>query len=96
MSEKVGGYAYQVSDRGQMTIDHTAREKLGVRPGMIAYQRVVDGHLEVIFLPAPHRRSLHGVLHRQGQEPRATTARELEEAVMDAIARDHEKRDENA
>ncbi len=88
--------AYQVSDRGQITIDRDAREKLGVRPGMIAYQRVVDGHLEVIFLPAPHRRSLYGALHREGQEPKVTTAKELEEAVMQAIAEDIEKRDENA
>lgn len=89
--------AYQVSERGQITIDRDAREKLGIRPGMIAYQRVVAGHLEVIFLPAPHQRSLYGVLHREGKEPKATTASELEEAVMDAVAEKQEKiRDENA
>jgi hypothetical protein len=28
---------------------------------MVAYQRVVAGHLEVIFLPETHRRSLYGI-----------------------------------
>jgi hypothetical protein len=57
---------------------------------MVAYQRVVSGRLEVIFLPAPHRRSLYGALHREGEEPQATTADELEDAVMEAIAADQE------
>lgn len=78
--------ASRVSERGQITIDRAAREQLGVRPGMVAYQRVVAGHLEVVFLPAPHRESLYGVFHREGEPPRVTTGDELEEAVMEAIA----------
>ncbi len=76
----------QVSERGQITIDRAAREQLGVRPGMIAYQRVVSGHLEVVFLPAPHRRSLYGVFHRPGERDKARTPEEIEEAVMEAVA----------
>ncbi len=75
----------QVSQRGQITIDRAVREKLGVQPGMVAYQRVVDGRLEVIFLPAPHRRSQFGAFHREGEAPKVTTSEELEQAVMEAI-----------
>jgi hypothetical protein len=64
---------------------------------MVAYQRVVGGHLEVIFLPEPHRRSLYCVFHQQAEQPQAITADELEEAVMEAIAAAHEKdRDDHA
>lgn len=78
--------ASQVSERGQITIDRAAREQLGVRPGMVAYQRVVSGHLEVIFLPAPHHRSLYGVFHEEDEQTKIRTAEELEEAVMEAVA----------
>jgi bifunctional DNA-binding transcriptional regulator/antitoxin component of YhaV-PrlF toxin-antitoxin module len=54
--------AAQVSTRGQITIDRGARRALAVEPGMVAVQYVVDGHLEVYFVPAPHRRSLFGAL----------------------------------
>lgn len=80
--------ASQVSEWGQITIDRAAREQLGVRPGMVAYQRVVSGRLEVVFLPAPHRRSLYGVLHRDGEQPLVTTSDDLEEAVMEAVVED--------
>ena len=83
--------ASRVSERGQITIDRAARSQLGIRPGMVAYQRVVGGHLEVIFLPEPHRKSLYGVFHQEGEQPQAITADELEEAVMEAIAAGHEQ-----
>ena len=79
----------RVSDRGQITIDRKARKELKVEPGMIAHQRVVDGHLEIVFLPAPHRRSLFGVLHQPGAPAWPVTAQELEEAVMEAVAEKH-------
>lgn len=78
--------ASHVSERGQITIDRAIRRQLGIQPGMVAYQRVVGGCLEVIFLPAPHCRSLFGAFHRSGEEPRALTPDQLEEAVMEAIA----------
>ena len=78
--------ANRVSGRGQITLDRAARRQLGIRPGMIAYQRVVGGRLGVIFLPAPHRRSLYGTLHQEGEPPRFTDAEHLEEAVMEALA----------
>jgi bifunctional DNA-binding transcriptional regulator/antitoxin component of YhaV-PrlF toxin-antitoxin module len=83
--------ASQVSERGQITIDRMVRRQLGIRPGMVAYQRVVGGHLEVIFLPEPHRRSLYGVFHHGTEQPQAITTDELEEAVMEAISAEQEQ-----
>ncbi len=83
----------QVSERGQITIDRLAREKLGVRPGMVAHQRVVSGHLEVVFLPAPHRKSLFGVFHRAGEGAKEISAEYVEEAVMEAIAEEQAKKE---
>ena len=82
----------RVSDRGQITIDRPAREELGIRPGMVAHQRVVDGRLEVIFLPESHHESLYGVFQDEGRsQARALLPEELEEAVMAAVAQDHEQ-----
>ncbi|MGH2459370.1 MAG: AbrB/MazE/SpoVT family DNA-binding domain-containing protein [Chloroflexota bacterium] len=81
----------QVSERGQITIDRTVRDQLGVRPGMVAYQRVIDNRLEVVFLPAPHRRSLYGVLRDDGHAPAVVTPDQLEEAVMEALATEREE-----
>ena len=76
----------RVSERGQIAIDREARKQLGVEPGMVAYQRVVDGHLEVFFLPKPHRRSLSGIFKIEGEEPKVVTGDQLEEAVIEALA----------
>lgn len=78
----------QVSDRGQITIDRSIRRQLGIEPGMVAVQRIVGGRLEVVFVPAPHRRSLFGILHRPNAPtpPYPTNSDELEEAVMEAVA----------
>ena len=76
----------KVSDRGQITIDRKARKELKVEPGMIAHQRVVGGRLEIVFLPAPHRRSLFGALRGMGAERAPVTGEELERAVMEAVA----------
>ena len=79
----------RVSERGQITIDRKARKELKVEPGMVAQQRVVDGRLEIVFLPAPHRRSLFGVLRGMGAGRAPVTGEELEEAVMEAVAEKH-------
>jgi bifunctional DNA-binding transcriptional regulator/antitoxin component of YhaV-PrlF toxin-antitoxin module len=82
----------KASERGQITIDREVRQQLGVKPGMVAYQRVVDGRLEVLFLPAPHKRSLFGVLRRPGEPPKVLTREQLEEAVIEAVAEEWERR----
>ena len=52
----------KVGERGQITIEKAIREELGVHAGDQAVQWVEDGHLVVTFVPAPHRRSLFGIL----------------------------------
>ena len=76
-----------VNPRGQITVDRTVRERLGVRPGMIAVQQILGNQLVVTFIPAPHERSLAGVL---GKPPRAvpTDWQETREAAERAIAED--------
>lgn len=80
----------KVSERGQITIDRKARQELKVEPGMIAHQRVVNGRLEIVFLPAPHTRSLFGVLRGMGAGRAPVTAEDLEEAVREAVAEKHQ------
>lgn len=77
--------ASRVSARGQITLDRAAREALGVEPGMVAVQIIVEGHLEIYFIPAPHNRSLFGILARpdMGEPPDWET---LEERAAAAIA----------
>ncbi len=60
-----------VTPRGQITVDRAARERLGVKPGMVAVQHVVDNQLVVTFIPGPHNRSLAGIL---GKPPRTVPA----------------------
>jgi len=52
----------KVGERGQITIEKAIREELGVYAGDQAVQWIEDGHVVVAFAPAPHRRSLFGIL----------------------------------
>ncbi|HYU17493.1 MAG TPA: AbrB/MazE/SpoVT family DNA-binding domain-containing protein [Chloroflexota bacterium] len=52
--------ATKVGAKGQVVIDQAIRQKLGIRPGMLAVQRLVDDHVELRFLAGSHRRSLAG------------------------------------
>ena len=54
--------ASSVGERGQITIEKAIREELGVYAGDLAVQRIEDGKVVIEFVPAPHRRSLAGVL----------------------------------
>lgn len=58
-----------VGERFQITIDKAVREELGIKPGDRAIERAEGGRLVIDFMPAPHRRSLLGVLRRPGQPP---------------------------
>ncbi|MDW7711717.1 MAG: AbrB/MazE/SpoVT family DNA-binding domain-containing protein [Deferrisomatales bacterium] len=53
---------YVVGAKGQVVIAKGIREQLGVEPGWVAVQRLVADHVEIRFVPPPHRRSLKGVL----------------------------------
>lgn len=53
---------YTVGSKGQIVIAKEFRDRLGVQSGWVALQRLVDDHVEVYFVPPPHRRSLKGIL----------------------------------
>jgi len=55
---------HRVGAKGQLVIEKEIRDQLGVQPGWTAHQRIVDGHVEINFVPPPQRRSLLGVLAR--------------------------------
>ena len=50
----------KVGTKGQVVITKEIRDKLGIGPGWLASQRVVDGHVEINFIPPRHNRSLLG------------------------------------
>ena len=45
-----------------MVIAKEIRDRLGIEPGWLALQRVVNEHLEIYFVPPEHRNSLKGSL----------------------------------
>ncbi len=51
-----------VGQKGQVVISKKIRDELGVEPGWWALQSIVDGHLEIHFVPPEHNRSLLGSL----------------------------------
>ena len=57
---------------------------------MLAYQRVVRGAFQVIFLPGPHGRSLAGALHRPDETLSPLTGDGMDEAVMEALAQEQD------
>lgn len=61
--------ATKVGPRGQITIEKSIRDQLGIKPKDVAVQEVVNGRLTVYFLPAPHRRSLRGILKPRPKRP---------------------------
>ena len=54
--------ANKVGAKGQIVVEKQIRDRLGVEPGWLALQRLVDDHLEVYFVPPEHTRSLKGSL----------------------------------
>ena len=54
--------AHVVGPKGQVVIAKEIRDQLGVAPGWLALQRLVNDHVEVYFLPPEHRKSLKGSL----------------------------------
>lgn len=58
-----------VGDRFQITIDKSLRDRLGIRPGDLAVERVEDGKLVIEFVPRAHRESLLGIAKRYATRP---------------------------
>ena len=53
---------HRVGLNGQIVIEKPIRDALGVEPGWIALQQLVDDHVEIYFIPSEHDESLVGVL----------------------------------
>ena len=54
--------SYIVGSKGQVVIAKEIRERLGVKPGWVALQRLVGDRVEIYFLPQEHNQSLKGSL----------------------------------
>lgn len=57
----------KVGPKGQIVIEKTIRERLGIEQGYVAVQTLVDDHVEIRFYPGEHTRSLLGILARPNQ-----------------------------
>ena len=53
---------YKVGGKGEVVIKKELRDKLGIEPGWIALQRLVDNRIEIQFIPPEHNESLKGNL----------------------------------
>lgn len=63
----------RVGERGQITIEKSIREELGIYAGDETVQRIEDGRIVIEVVPGRHRRSLAGslkerVAHRPADE----------------------------
>lgn len=67
-----------VGEKGQIVIEKPLREALGVQPGFLTVQTLVDDHVEIRFYPPEHTRSLRGALKKYAT--RALSTDELREA----------------
>lgn len=78
--------AHVVGPKGQVVIAKAIRDRLGIVPGWVALQRVVDDHVEIYFLPPEHRESLKGSLaaHIKGTVPPEDWQRARERGWRDA------------
>ena len=56
--------ANKVGTKGQVVIEKQIRDRLGIGPGWIALQRLVDDHVEIYFVGPEHNRSLLGSLKK--------------------------------
>jgi bifunctional DNA-binding transcriptional regulator/antitoxin component of YhaV-PrlF toxin-antitoxin module len=71
-----------VGTKYQVVIEQAVRQRLGIRPGWIAVQTVVDDHLELRFLPPEHDQSLAGSLRAYGRGVVTDYAREKAEGWL--------------
>jgi bifunctional DNA-binding transcriptional regulator/antitoxin component of YhaV-PrlF toxin-antitoxin module len=76
-----------VSERGQITVDKSARRALGVEPGMVAVQIVAGDHLEIYFLPPEHEESLFGAL-KVAPGTEIPPWEDIEKGIEESIAKD--------
>lgn len=77
--------ASKVGERGQITIEKTIREELGICAGDETLQRVEDGRIVIEVVPGRHRRSLSGSLKTKlGRRPDDESWTSLRRAAWEA------------
>ena len=54
--------ANKVGPKGQLVIEKVIRDSLGVKPGWVAVQLLVDDHVQIHFVPPEHDESVAGAL----------------------------------
>jgi bifunctional DNA-binding transcriptional regulator/antitoxin component of YhaV-PrlF toxin-antitoxin module len=81
----------RVGPKGQVVISKPTRDLLGIEPGYETLERVVGDHVELYFVPPPHRRSLKGILapHLR-RRPRSAFA-DLRKAAWERAAREKDR-----
>ncbi|MCX6045878.1 MAG: AbrB/MazE/SpoVT family DNA-binding domain-containing protein [Chloroflexi bacterium] len=62
-----------VGQKGQIVIEKTIREALGLQPGYVAVQKLAGDHVEIYFYPPEHKKSLRGILADKIKRPAPTT-----------------------
>ena len=81
-----------VGPKGQVVIEKTIRDRLGVRPGAIAIQTLAGDRVEIRFVPPAHTQSLFGVL---GAHVSSKTAKQnwadVKRRAWEAAAREQEQ-----
>lgn len=83
---------YLVGTKGQIVIAKEIRERLGVKPGWVALQRLVEDRLEIYFLPPEHRESLKGSLaqYLKTRVPPGEAWNRARNAAWEAAAREED------
>ena len=86
--------AHVVGRKGQVVIAKGIRDSLGIAPGWVALQRVVDDHVEIRFLPPEHRESLKGSLapYVTRNTPSSTEFAEARERAWNSAAQERSGR----
>lgn len=82
--------ANRVGPKGQVVIEKELRDRLGVQPGWVALQRLVNDRVEIAFVPPAHNRSLLGALagHTDVRVPPGEGWARVKERAWDSAARE--------
>lgn len=78
-----------VGSKGQIVISKEIRDKIGIKPGWIALERLTGDHVEVYFVPPEHRKSLKSSLlpHIKKHIAQGKEWNEVRDNVWDKAAR---------